>query len=412
VTADVAARTGAGVEPGSVLEQLCSAGAAVFAEQIWGRRAWLSSRDDLVGDVTEVFSLQAVDELLSRRALRTPFIRLAKNGRIVPPSRYTGSGGAGAQVGDQVHDDAVLRLFADGTTVALQGVHRTWQPVGRLAADLATYLGHPVQVNAYVTPPQAQGFASHYDTHDVFVLQVAGRKQWRVHEPVLASPLTDEPWETVRDQIAARAEQPPVVDAVLQPGDCLYLPRGFLHSAVALGETSVHLTFGVHAAREGDVVRAVTTAVQRRWRRSLPVGWDPASAEGRSLVARIAAEVAEAITDLDLGEVATALHDERGALQRPEPLSPLAQADLAASLQPHTTVRLRAHLAARLDEAESIVVLPGRVVPLPPGEAHGVRRLLSGEPTAAADLGNDEHALALVRLLLREGVVVPADPER
>jgi hypothetical protein len=383
-----------------------------FAEQVWGRQAWLSAHDDLAGDVGEVFSLQAVDELLSSRGLRTPFIRLAKEGRIVPPSRYTGSGGAGARISDQVHDDAVLRLFADGTTVVLQGVHRTWQPVGRLSAELAAELGHPVQVNAYITPPQSQGFASHYDTHDVFVLQVAGRKQWRVHEPVLASPMPDEPWEVVREQVVAQAERIPVIDTVLEPGDCLYLPRGFLHSAVALGGTSVHLTFGIHAVTERDVVRAVTTRLQARWRRSLPVGWDPTSPEGRSLVAEIATQVAQAVVELDVDQVATALHDERSALQRPEPVSPLAQAEAAALLQPDTQVRLRSHLGARLDEQAPALVLPGRVVPLPPEHLGSVRRLLAGERAAVRDLGAGADGVALVGLLLQEGIVVPSAPDR
>jgi NAD(P)-dependent dehydrogenase (short-subunit alcohol dehydrogenase family) len=50
---------------------------------------------------------------------------------------------------------------------------------------LAADLGHPTQVNAYITPPSSRGFSPHYDVHDVFVLQVAGEKHWRIHEPVL-----------------------------------------------------------------------------------------------------------------------------------------------------------------------------------------------------------------------------------
>ena len=34
---------------------------------------------------------------------------------------------------------------------------------------------------------------------------------------------------------------------VLEPGDALYLPRGYLHSATALGGVTVHLTLGVHS---------------------------------------------------------------------------------------------------------------------------------------------------------------------
>ena len=74
--------------------------------------------------------------------------------------------------------DAVLRLFADGSTVVLQGLHRLWPPLIEFADQLAADLGHPTQVNAYITPPSSRGFSPHYDVHDVFVLQVAGEKHW------------------------------------------------------------------------------------------------------------------------------------------------------------------------------------------------------------------------------------------
>ena len=58
----------------------------------------------------------------------------------------------------------------------------------------------PRQVNAYVTPAQNTGFSDHYDVHDVFVLQVAGEKRWRIREPVHPSPLRDQPWTDRRSE--------------------------------------------------------------------------------------------------------------------------------------------------------------------------------------------------------------------
>jgi hypothetical protein len=396
------------------LEQLCSAPADVFADKVWGHRAWLSRADDLPGEVAESFSVDAADELLSRRGLRTPFVRLAKGGRIVAPSRYTGSGGVGATIGDQVMDDAVLRLFADGTTVVLQGVHRTWAPVGRLAAGLSADLGHPVQVNAYITPPQSQGFASHYDTHDVFVLQVTGRKQWRVHDPVCDAPMPEEPWDQVADAVASRAAEPPVIEEVLDPGDCLYLPRGFLHSATALGGTSIHLTFGVHAVVERDVVNAVLAAVlDSGWRSSMPVGWDPTAESGVAEIESVVAGVVDALRGLDPAAVAAVLHDERSARQRPEPLSPLAQADAAAHLAAHDVVRLRDHLGARIDHSpesgtDHLVVNGRRRVAIETGERSALDVLLAGQPVsvAALPLPGQAEAVALAQRLLRAGVLV------
>ena len=148
----------------------------------------------------------------------------------------------------------------------------------RSRPTLADDLGHPVQVNAYVTPPQNQGFADHYDVHDVFVLQVAGEKRWRIREPVLEAPLRDQPWEQHRAAVEQAATAEPLIEETLSPGDCLYLPRGYLHSATALGGTSIHLTVGVHTWTRRHLVDAVLGRIGARLaddveaRRSLPLG--------------------------------------------------------------------------------------------------------------------------------------------
>lgn len=370
----------------------------MFADDIWARRAWLSPHQDLP-DQGALFSLAAVDELLSRRGLRTPFLRMAKNGNVIPTKEFTGSGGIGATIADQVHDEDVLRLFADGSTIVLQGLHRTWEPVGDLAARLGTELGHPVQVNAYITPPQSQGFSAHYDTHDVFVLQIAGHKRWHVHEPV--SQLPEAPWNTVADEVAARAAEAPVLAATLTPGDCLYLPRGFIHSAAALGGTSVHLTFGIHAVTEAQIVAALLEQVQDgSWRESMPVGWDPTNAT--EVFAGIVERIQQRLEAVDLEAVGRDLRRRQARQQRPEHLSPVAQATAAAQLQPHHVVRLRGFCHVELTDTD--LCLPsGRTFSVPAADLPAVRVLLTGHPVRVQDLACDPATIAG---LLREGVLV------
>ena len=175
----------------------------------------------------DLLDADAIDELVSERGLRTPFLRVAKGGSTLGDQAFTAPGGIGAGVADQVSDDKLVRLFADGSTLVLQGLHRVWPPIIAFCQQLAAELGHPVQANAYVTPPQNQGFSNHYDVHDVFVLQIAGEKRWQIHAPVLESPLRDQPWTDRRAAVERRAEEEPLIETVLRPGDCLYLPRGY-----------------------------------------------------------------------------------------------------------------------------------------------------------------------------------------
>ena len=386
-----------------------------FAEQYWGRRPLLTRAAQLPARFDDLLGESAVDELLSRRGLRTPFLRVAKDGDIVAPARYTRGGGAGAGAGDQVADDMVLQQLDCGATLVLQALHRTWPPLVTFGSQLSGELGHPVQINAYVTPPQNRGFAAHYDVHDVFVLQVAGRKQWRVHSPVLADPLRDQPWEQRRTAVAQRARETPLIDEVLAPGDALYLPRGYLHSAVALGELSIHLTVGVHPLTRYQLVRHLLDAAASdpALRMSLPMGvdlGDPAVLEPhlrdtvsalRSYLDTISVEpVAERITS-DL------IRQTRAA-----PIAPLEQLAAAESVDAATLLRLRPGLRCTLvrDDAGLRLRMLDKAVPLPLGAEAALKTVLVGRAFAPGELpGLDPvEQLALVRTLLREAVVVPA----
>ena len=167
---------------------------------------------------------------------------------------------------DQVDSAKVLAEFASGATIVLQGLHRLWPPLIDFVRSMVDDLGHPVQANAYITPPGSRGFDPHYDVHDVFVLQAAGEKRWTVHDPCTSTRWPRNRGPSTATPITARIADEPVIDTVLSPGDALYLPRGWVHSARSLDTTSIHLTIGVSALTHLDVVRAVvdTLAVVER----------------------------------------------------------------------------------------------------------------------------------------------------
>jgi lysine-specific demethylase/histidyl-hydroxylase NO66 len=384
---------------------------AEFATVHFGRTPLLSRPPDGFADL---FDVAAVDSLLGERGLRTPFLRVAKEGRVLPVDRYVGGGGAGAEVADQVLDEKVLALLGDGATLVLQGLHRLWPPLTRFAVGLREDLGHPVQINGYITPPGNRGFATHYDTHDVFVLQIAGRKRWRVHPPVVTDPLERQPWGGRADEVSAAADGPPFLDAQFAPGDALYLPRGWLHSAEAVDSLSVHLTIGVKSVTRHDVLGALLDLAvsEPSLRTGLPMGVDVGSSDD------IAAELASTVDALrawlstvDPADVARILGARHRAAGRPAPLAPLAQLAAASSLDATTPVVLRAGLRPTLTESGDrvIMALYGRTLDFPGFCAPALERVLAGEPCGAADLpGLDaEDGVVLLRRLLREAAVTP-----
>jgi len=385
-----------------------------FAAEYWGRAPLLSPAHD---DFSDLFSPAAVDELVGRRGLRTPFVRLAHEGDVLPPARFTAPGGFGAEVADQVSSDKVLAEFAAGATIVLQGLHRMWPPLVDFTRRLVEELGHPAQVNAYVTPPSSQGFAPHYDTHDVFVLQVSGEKRWVIHAPVHPDPLKDQVWTDHRAAVAAAGAGEPVIDRVLRPGDALYLPRGWIHSATALGDTSIHLTVGMAAYTRADVVDALLGLVgeSEALRASLPLGIDVADPDQlRPLVEETVASLVTALTAADHADLAARRLGARlGRDTRPEPVAPLATLAAITGLTEHTRVRWRSSFGGTLATVDDRVRLTARgtVLSLPAEAEPALRVLRSGEPVAVGALpGLDlASALVVVRRLLREGVVVTSE---
>ncbi|GGK66630.1 cupin domain-containing protein [Ornithinimicrobium pekingense] len=388
----------------------------------WGRQPLLRPVEDRGGDLfADVLSLGAVDELVSRRGLRTPFLRVARDGATLADREFTSGGGIGAGIGDQVSDDKLLRLFADGATIVLQGLHRTWEPVRELAAGLAADLGHPVQANAYVTPPQNQGFSAHYDVHDVLVLQVHGDKRWTVHEPVHPDPLRHQPWTDRRDGVAARARQPAYLDTTLRPGDVLYLPRGWIHSARALGGVTAHLTLGIHQWTRHHLAEALLDRAHARaaddpaLRAALPVGADltvPGALADDVDAAREA--LLRAVRDLPAADVLKVLRGRARAAQRPEPVAPLAQLASADALTGDDTLGLRQHLMLDVlgEEDGPEVTVSSRAGRFGLSSAHlpALRQLTAEGGARVADLAEDPgEALELGRTLVRHGVAVVRD---
>jgi bifunctional lysine-specific demethylase and histidyl-hydroxylase NO66 len=393
-----------------------------FAESYWGRHFLLSTAADLTAagrlpGFSDLLSPDDVDELLSRRGLRTPFLRIARDGTVLAAREFTGPGGAGAEIADQVIDEKVLDRYAEGATVVLQGLHRLWPPLIEFAGALSTELAAPVGVNAYATPAGSRGFATHYDTHDVFVLQVAGRKRWRIHEPVLPDPLERQAAGGHAVEVAAVTDSPAVLDVVLAAGDSLYLPRGWLHSAIALGEASLHLTVGVRAMNRYSLIEALLdlAAKETALRSGFPLGLDVTDPD--QLAPELEATV-EALRDwlprVDADSLAERLRALAWKATRPAPIRPLAQTEAMADLDAEMVLTPRRGLRWRISTAGDdtvILHLVDRTITIPAYCEPALRALLAGPSIRAGDLPrlSPGDQLTFARRMLREAVVVPSE---
>lgn len=92
---------------------------------------------------------------------------------------------------------------------------------------------------AFQTPPGQQALDVHWDIGPVVALQLQGKKRWWLWPPVAKS--IAEIYSQRR--ITPQEVNTEPVGVLLQPGDALFLPRGWLHCATTEGhETSFHVS--------------------------------------------------------------------------------------------------------------------------------------------------------------------------
>jgi ribosomal protein L16 Arg81 hydroxylase len=216
---------------------------SAFLDDYWEQRALHVRRAAEASP--PLVTLAEIDAALSARPHRHPDVLLVDAARAVETDEY---------VGDEEVIDPVklIKRFNAGATIVMNHLDESIPRVRALCSTLESELGILVQANLYLTPPSAQGFPIHYDSHDVIVVQCEGRKHWRLYDPVKPIPL---PMRGERFVAGSVAVGPLREEFVLEPGDAIYVPRGTLHDAVADGDgISLHVTVGFHAVRWSEVL--------------------------------------------------------------------------------------------------------------------------------------------------------------
>ncbi|GGC32159.1 hypothetical protein GCM10011504_07940 [Siccirubricoccus deserti] len=185
-------------------------------------------------DMTHIWSSQSLQLVLDG----TPVLAEQYCGRATSRDNTPVLQPEAARVQDWVKRGASLVLNdVDSLTPGLAAVSAALENAG---------LGK-AQANVYVSWQSHKAFPAHYDTHEVWAVQVEGEKSWNIWDGRAEWPI---PHPAFRSQSQAHHEQAKGrlrEKLLLKAGDLLYLPRGWYHDALAEAPASVHVTYGVHA---------------------------------------------------------------------------------------------------------------------------------------------------------------------
>lgn len=139
----------------------------------------------------------------------------------------------------------ILQLLKNGETIAIEKVNLLNDKLNCLSRQLENYTFLDVGMNMYISPSfSSSGFPPHYDTHDIFVFQIFGKKRWRIYDSPEYLPNADNPFKSSEHK--NYFAETPSLEFDLEEGDVLYIPRGWVHNTFTQEKESVHLTLGLH----------------------------------------------------------------------------------------------------------------------------------------------------------------------
>ncbi len=352
-----------------------------------------------------LLTLDRLDRYLMSGVARYPDVVMVQHETDVPSADYVGPD-------DRIDAARLYRRLAEGATVVVNHLERQLPSLAALCRAAEHRFGMPFQTNVYLTPPGAQCFRTHYDTHDVFVLQVDGTKEWSVYDTCLALPLPGQGFDRDRDRPGALTDR-----FTLAAGDLFYCPRGVMHDARSTDRLSLHITFGLLGKTWAELMLdAVAAACLDRpaLRRNLPAGFAAPDYDRTALRTAFTGLLAELQREPERVDAALDRMIDCFIAQRSPALAGhLAERLGAAALALDTPLQPRPDLIWRLSvSGESLTLLAnGCEIRMPAFTAAAVAALLAGPPVAPRSLPgdlDDAERLVLARRLLRDGLLVRA----
>ena len=242
---------------------------AEFLERIYEREALINIRGE-PQRYADLLTLDALDHFIASADLREGMIDVTNRRNRISRDAYIDESG-------RVSGVAVADEYMRGATIIFPHLHESMLNLGEFSRSLEEVFSCHVQTNIYLTPHSGdgtgnQGFPPHYDNHDVFVLQIAGAKAWRLYGAPVETPFRGERFELGRHEPGEVTQT-----FTLEAGDCVYIPRGLMHDAENVGgEPSLHITVGLITKTWADLLlesMAELALTEPDFRRSLPPGY-------------------------------------------------------------------------------------------------------------------------------------------
>jgi hypothetical protein len=206
-----------------------------------------------------------------------------------------------------------------------------------------------------------------------------------------------------------------VIDAPLAPGDSLYIPEGFPHSASAQEQASVHVTIGILAVTWADVLKEAVRAIEDdpELRRPLPLGFATDDGALTVEVRRRLDGISASIRALDAEDLARRMRHKVLTTRQPVLRGQIHRLLALDRTSDDSLVRRREGSICVLEmiDGQFSVLLGDRQLQMPRWLEPAMALVAEGGVCSVSDLpGLDEAGrIVLARRLIREGLLEVVD---
>ena len=248
---------------------------ASFLSEFWGQS--FVRIPGQAGRFESLFSWNQLNSILEERRLAPPRLRLYCDGKEIETERYLS---LRAET-PRLKAGSLVNCLAEGATLILDSIQE-FAPGARAIADSCQEVLHAdTTVNLYASWRTQKGFDLHWDNQDTMILQVSGRKHWKVYRATRLHPLKT---DLVKPRKPVEA---PVWEGLLEEGDVIYLPRGWWHVAIPVDEPSLHLTVTITPAVGEDFLEWFMSRLKGHAEARMNVPHPANAAEQRKYASRI-----------------------------------------------------------------------------------------------------------------------------
>lgn len=371
-----------------------------FFEQYWEKKPLHISRSNCA-HFSELLALSDIEHALSTHDLTFPKVQLTQSNRTISVRDYT-------DADNRILPHRFIQQHSDGATMVFSQANTLLPKLADFCRHVHTALQMQCQTNVYLSPANSQGFKAHYDTHDVFIIQVSGTKTFNFYESGVQLPFVHEAFD--RELISSDV----IVQSVeLLPGDSLYIPRGLVHDAVSHNDTSLHITLGVFAVIMRDLLTElvqIASEANVSMRTSIPRKlWQNNQAD--TAEHNIQAMFAEALQAGSLETALSRLRDDvamGGHQSSQNLLSPLLLID-GSTCTDRFVVNRQAIMSVEWYDNSFFVRVSGKVLEFSRQLGSAVEWILSVDDCGLSDLPelDEDQKMALFNRLLKENILTP-----